>query len=259
MVSAAPSQMFSNLPSRRTLKRDRSHHFRQGISSFSSRQGAIAGELRVPRSAAACRSRKVERRKVERLESVSCEVIGAAAQFRSPRELLTLLAWTEVRASGLCQDPGKNARPTNIRGTYFLFSRGLTTPLVASRKSCATGLIARFFRLMTPNGQVGTGRSTGNTRRGGRFVPNFNTESGRATRNGPFGRRVNNKLGDPVAVPRNEIFRARKTSRMWDPAKVSSEGRPQGSFASSARSILRRLLQRLCNPATTNMRSSYKT
>src|SRR6516162_295771 len=148
-------------------------------------------------------------------------------------------------------------RPRNSRavaepvGRLFLCSGGFTTSRAQSRKSCATGLIVRFFNVIMPTGQGEIGSSTGKTLNGGRFVPNFSTESGSVTKKGPFGRRYSNKWGEPVAAPRNEIPRARKASRTRGPAGVSDDGRPQGSFASSDRSTLRRVHQRLCNPATT--------
>src|SRR5262249_50819516 len=107
---------------------------------------------------------------------------------------------------------------------------------------------------MTPRGQGGTGSSTGRTLCGGRFVPNFRIVSGRVTTKGPLARRESNKWGEPVATPRSEILREPKASLIKEPASVYDDGRPHGSFASSANSILRRLLQRLCTPATTKMR-----
>ena len=62
-----------------------------------------------------------------------------------------------------------------------------------STKSCATGLIVRFFKVMIPTGQGGTGSSTGTILNGGRFVLSLSTESGIVTKNSPFARRDSNR------------------------------------------------------------------
>src|ERR1700730_16256894 len=62
-----------------------------------------------------------------------------------------------------------------------------------STKSCATGLIVRFFKVMIPTGQGGTGSSTGTLLNGGRFVLSLSTESGIVTKNSPFARRDSNR------------------------------------------------------------------
>src|SRR5580704_11118293 len=97
-------------------------------------------------------------------------------------------------------------------GGLLLFNDDLTMSRAHSRKSCATGLMVRFFKVMIPTGHGGTGSSTGNTLRGGRFVLNFSSESGILTKNCPFARSDSNKCGDPVAAARIEMPRVRKTS-----------------------------------------------
>jgi hypothetical protein len=51
----------------------------------------------------------------------------------------------------------------------FRCCSGFRTSWAQSRKICAIGLIVRFFKVITPSGQVGTGSSTGKTLSGGRF------------------------------------------------------------------------------------------
>src|SRR5262245_3101930 len=182
----------------------------------------------------------------------------ASLHERSRRDARTG-GWLSRASRGIRNQAGFGGdRVDELLRHHFLCSSGFTTSRAESRKSCATGLIARFFNVMTPSGHGGTGSSTGRTLCGGRFVPNFSTESGRVTTKDPLARRESNKWGEPVAALRSEILRERKASVIREPASVSDDGRPHGSFASSASSILRRLLQRLGTPATTKMRSSYR-
>ncbi len=80
-----------------------------------------------------------------------------------------------------------------------------------SIKSCTTGLTARFFKVMTPTGQGGTGRSTGKTLNRRRFTPNLKTEPGHIARKGPFATRAMWRWIAPKANSSARIFKAVRT------------------------------------------------
>ena len=95
--------------------------------------------------------------------------------------------------AGPLEDQHLQASSANLSPALFLCKSGFTTSRAQSRKSCATGLIARFFNVINPTGQGLTAKSTGKILNGGRSEPNFSTESGIVTKKGPFLRRDNNK------------------------------------------------------------------